>query len=169
MPQSAEVIELPIARTRYAAADRPPRNWPGYALIACGVALVPWLVVLATGVPATGTAPHWNVAWVGLDSMEAVGLVVTGRLTLRNSPRRVPFAAATAMLLVCDAWFDTTTATGAAFAAAILMAVTAELPLAAACATLALRGFSVPQAAASVTPIRNRVPAPAPKTSAPCA
>jgi hypothetical protein len=149
MSRSADVIELPVPRTpadRPAARDRPRRPWPGYVLVLCGVALVPWLVVLATGLPGTATAPHWTVAWVGLDSMEAVGLVATGFLTLRRSARRVPVAAATAMLLVCDAWFDTTTSSGSAVGTALLMAFTAELPLAAVCAVLAVRGFPRPGA-----------------------
>jgi len=49
-------------------------------------------------------------------------------------------AAATATLLVVDAWFDTTTASqGGNFATAVAMALGAELPLAALCGRLALR------------------------------
>jgi hypothetical protein len=147
MSQTADVIPLPVPRPRAdgaAARDRPRRPRSGYLLVVCGVALLPWLVVLATGLPTTATAPHRTVAWVGLDAMEAVGLIATGVLTLRRSPRRTAVAAATAMLLVCDAWFDTTTSTGPAFATAVLMAATAELPLAVVCAALALRGAPVP-------------------------
>ncbi|WP_225844705.1 hypothetical protein [Streptomyces sp. HPF1205] len=150
MPRTADVIELFVPHPpadRPAARDRPRRPWPGYALVVCGVALVPWLVVLATGLPSTATAPHWTVAWVGLDAMEAAGLIATGFLTLRGSARRAPVAAATATLLVCDAWFDTTTSSGAGFGTAVLMAVAAELPLAVVCAVLALRAARGPLAA----------------------
>lgn len=141
LPAIAEVIELPAPRSSPRTAARPvphTRRWPGYALIACGVALVPWLVALAVNLPSTAATPHWTVAWVGLDSMEAAALIATGVLTLRRSPRRAALAGATAMLLVVDAWFDMTTASGGDFTAALIMALTAELPLAAACATLAL-------------------------------
>jgi hypothetical protein len=134
-PQHSEL--LPTAPTSTPTASR--RRWPGYALVACGLALLPWLVVLATGLPATASAPHWTVAWVGLDAMEAAGLISTGLLTLRRHPARSVAAAATAMLLLVDAWFDVTTSTGTDFTIALLMALLAELPLAAACGTLAVR------------------------------
>ena len=157
LPQLAEVIHLPASRSTApkapvqpavpadapharAARDSPPRRWPGYVLVACGVALVPWLVVLAVGLPTTATASHWALAWVGLDSMEALGLIATGVLTLRRDQRRPVVAAATAMLLVVDAWFDVTTAAaGSDFGSALAMALGAELPLALICAALALR------------------------------
>ncbi|MET8127810.1 hypothetical protein ABZV67_15230 [Streptomyces sp. NPDC005065] len=106
----------------------------GWLLVVCGLVLLPWLYVLATGLPDTATAAHWRVAWVGLDALEAAGLIATGVL-------RHPLAAtATATLLVIDAWFDTTTAAaGSDLATAVAMALCAELPLAALCAWLALR------------------------------
>jgi len=96
-------------------------------------------VVLATGLPSTASAPHWTLAWVGLDAMEAVGLIGTGVLTLRRHPLRSAAAAATAMLLAVDAWFDITTSTGSDLTIAVLMALLAELPLTAVCATLAVK------------------------------
>jgi hypothetical protein len=152
-PRLAEIIELPVPRDAPAGGDavadgdaardaeggRPARRWPAYILVACGVALVPWLVVLALTLPSTASTPHWMAAWVGLDAMEAAGLVTTGLLTLRRHPLRVASAAATAMLLVVDAWFDVATSTGSDLTVALLMAGTAELPLAATCAALAIR------------------------------
>ncbi|SFF84795.1 hypothetical protein SAMN05216251_13212 [Actinacidiphila alni] len=121
----------------------PPR-WAGHALLACGLALVPWLVVLAVTLPSASTASggHWATAWVGLDAFEAAGLIATGVLATRRARLLPPAAAATAMLLVTDAWFDTTTAApGQDFAVALAMALAAELPLAAACAVLAVRAL----------------------------
>lgn len=104
-------------------------------LVGLGLVLVPWLGVLA----ASGA---WN--WVGLDSLEAAGLVVTGLLLRRADPRHCLTAAGTAMLLLTDAWFDVTTAApGQALTTALAMALLAELPLACLCARLALR--SLPQ------------------------
>ncbi|GAA4216334.1 hypothetical protein [Actinocatenispora rupis] len=112
----------------------------GRLLVACGLALLPWLYVLATGLPATATAAHWPIAWVGLDTLEALGLIATGLLAARDDRRYALTAAATATLLVVDAWFDTTTAaTGGDFATAVAMALGAELPLATLCVRLALR------------------------------
>ncbi|MCW2869942.1 hypothetical protein [Actinacidiphila oryziradicis] len=102
-------------------ARRPPRR-VGYALIACGLALLP------------------------LDALEALCLITTGLLTLRRDPRHALVATATAMLLVVDAWFDTTTAAqGSDLVTALAMAVGAELPLAALCTVLAVR--ALPRAA----------------------
>lgn len=115
----------------------------GWLLDACGLALLPWLYVLATGLPANATAEHWPIAWVGLDALEALGLIATGLLAARGDRRHALAAAATATLLVVDAWFDTTTAApGGDFAAALAMALGAELPLAALCGRLALRALS---------------------------
>ncbi|MFE2421847.1 hypothetical protein [Streptomyces hokutonensis] len=118
----------------------------GWLLGGCGFALLPWLYVLATGLPDTATAAHWPVAWVGLDALEAAGLIATGVLAARGDRRYVLTATATATLLVVDAWFDTTTAAaGGDLAAAATMALGAELPLAALCAWLALRAPGRPR------------------------
>lgn len=126
---------------------RPARGMrrAGWLLVACGLGLLPWLYVLATGLPATATAAHWPVAWVGLDALEALGLIATGLLAARGDRRHALAAAATATLLVVDAWFDTTTAApGGDFATAAAMALGAELPLAALCGRLALRVLGRP-------------------------
>ncbi|MEU2621936.1 hypothetical protein ABZ642_27990 [Streptomyces sp. NPDC007157] len=139
----AEVIPL----HEEAEEPRPARGMrrAGWLLVACGLALLPWLYVLATGLPATATAAHWPVAWVGLDALEALGLIATGLLAARGDRRDALAAAATATLLVVDAWFDTTTAApGGDFASAVAMALGAELPLAALCGRLALRALSRP-------------------------
>ncbi|WP_329131822.1 hypothetical protein OG552_11290 [Streptomyces sp. NBC_01476] len=136
-----------------ATPARTRRRWPGYALAACGVALLPWLYVLATNLPPTASAPHWATAWVGLDAMEAAGLIATGLLMVRRHPLRAAAAGATGTLLVVDAWFDVMTSTGSAFTTALVMACTAELPLAAVCVTVAIR---VSSAAARAEPAVRR-------------
>jgi hypothetical protein len=80
---------------------------------------------------------------VGLDMMEALGLVTTGVLLRLRDERRCLTAAATAALLVVDAWFDVTTSTpGADHLTALLLAVFLEIPIASLCAALALRTVS---------------------------
>ncbi|MER7788121.1 hypothetical protein [Streptomyces sp. NPDC097640] len=138
----------------YAPTARPARNarapWAARAtrttravesvLLVSGAALVPWLVVLTTTLPPTAQVGRWNVAWAGLDALEALGLVATGLLRRRGDGRHRLTAAATCALLVVDAWFDTVTAApGAELATALAMAVCAELPLAVVCAALALK------------------------------
>jgi hypothetical protein len=138
--RDAEVIRL------YGEAAQPavPRRMrrAGCLLMMCGLVLLPWLYVLATSLPATATASHWPVAWVGLDALEAAGLIATGVLAALDDRRHALTAAATATLLVVDAWFDTTTAAaGRDLATAVAMAVCVELPLAVLCAALAVRAL----------------------------
>ena len=100
-------------------------------LTAAGLALVPWMFALAW---VAGAHP---VAWIGLDAMEATGLVGTGLLLARCDRRRVAVAPATAVLLTVDAWFDVLTAGPGAVLVALLMAACLELPLAALCTAVA--------------------------------
>ena len=119
---------------------RPRGRGVAAVLLAAGAALTPWLVVLGATLPATTTVRHWPLAWVGLDALEALGLLTTGALLLLDDPRARQAAAATGTLLLADAWFDVTTAAaGSEFAVALAMAVCAELPLAVACARIAMR------------------------------
>jgi hypothetical protein len=117
--------------------DSPTARRLGRALVAAGAALVPWMAGLAV------LGVRWRTAWVGLDTLEALGLVTTG-LLLRRGDRRCSLAAAvTATLLVVDAWFDTTTASpGLDRLTAVAAAGFLELPLAAVCAVLAARTFA---------------------------
>jgi hypothetical protein len=116
--------------------------WLAGGLTAGGLGLIPWLVVLATYLPATTRAWGWATAWVGLDSLEVLGLISTGVLLLRRDSRYRLTAVATATLLLVDAWFDiTTSAPGAARAVAIAMAMGLELPVSVLCAALASRGY----------------------------
>jgi hypothetical protein len=113
-----------------------------FALVAAGLAMIPWLFVLALALPATTTAGHWNAAWTGLDGMEALGLLGTGLLLRRGDARAALTAACTATLLVVDAWFDLLTAApGADRLLAAVMAGCAELPLAVLCGVIAVRRF----------------------------
>lgn len=119
---------------------RPWQRYLGWALTGAGAAMIPWLFVLAGELPAQTTAVHWNVVWIGLDSLEAAGLASTGLLLRRRDARAGLTAAATATLLAVDAWFDVlTSAPGADRAVAIAMAAGAEVPIAALCAFLAVR------------------------------
>lgn len=116
--------------------------WLAAAFLAGGAGLIPWLMVLATCLPASTRAWNWSTAWTGLDSLEALGLLSTGALLIRRDARYCLTAAATAALLLVDAWFDITTAApGSGRILAIAMAVGLELPTAAVCGALAARGL----------------------------
>ncbi|MEV5012748.1 hypothetical protein [Streptomyces sp. NPDC055692] len=117
------------------------QRWASTALVVAGLALLPWLLVLAGYLPGGSGPVQWTTAWVGLDALESLGLVVTGLLLARGDTRRCLTAAATATLLVTDAWLDTTTASAGEAGAALAMAFCAELPLAAVCALVACRAL----------------------------
>jgi hypothetical protein len=138
-PRPAGAAPRPAAAPRRIAVRRLTQllfsqRFLGLGLLASGLGLVPWLAELAVTLP-----PATRVAWVGLDSLEALGLIVTGILVRRGDRRRALTAAATAMLLLIDAWFDVTTSSGGGLIEAIAMAMLAEVPMAAICAAIAWR------------------------------
>ncbi|MCR8575391.1 hypothetical protein [Streptomyces sp. Isolate_219] len=111
------------------------RRRQGRILTGAGLILLPWLGYLAGTLP-----PAEAVAWVALDALEAVALLVTGTRLLRGDSRHRAPAAAAAVLLLADACLDLATAApGTELATAVAMAVGAELPLAGLCAALATR------------------------------
>jgi hypothetical protein len=118
-----------VTETSEAAALTP--QWVAPVYLGLAVLLVPWIVYLGVVLPDHTTSSHWDVAWVGFDAMEFVGLVVTAWLAYRRSPWVAISATATAALLIVDAWFDVTTAAGWNLVQAICTAVLLELPLAA--------------------------------------
>jgi hypothetical protein len=112
-----------------APRPRAARVWLGRALVTAGLGMIPWLVVLAVILPASTRAAHWPAAWIGLDSMEGLGLLATGLLLLRRDNRCSLTAAVTAALVLTDAWFDVTTAgAGPALVTAVAMAACVEIP-----------------------------------------
>jgi hypothetical protein len=128
---------------RVAARKRTPRSaksWLGRGVLIAGLAMIPWVFILACSLPPAIRVTHWSIAWAGLDALEALGLMTTGvALIGRYSWLCLP-AAVTATLLVIDAWFDiTTSAPGPAATVAVAMAVFPELPMAGLCAVLAIR------------------------------
>jgi hypothetical protein len=126
-----------VAPRRLTARRLFSQRFLGLGILASGIGLVPWLAVLAVTLPSAT-----RDAWVGLDSLEALGLIATGLLVLRGDRRRCLAATATATLLLIDAWFDVTTATaGSALAESVAMAVLAEIPMAVICATIAWRSL----------------------------
>lgn len=116
----------------------------GPVLICCGLLLVPWLLYLSIELPNTARARNWSLMWTGVDVAEAVGLILTGILQWRRTPRRALPAAFTSALLAIDAWVDvTTSAPGHAKLMSVIMAAGVEVPAAIACLVLAVSTFPV--------------------------
>ena len=111
-------------------AELAPR-WTAPVYLVLAVLLVPWIVYLGLELPERTTSSHWDIAWVGFDAMEFAALALTGWAAYRRSTWVEVAATAAAVLLIVDAWFDVTTATGAwNMTQAIILGVGIELPLA---------------------------------------
>jgi hypothetical protein len=101
-------------------------------LTAASAGLVPWIVLLALTLPHRYIAGHWTLTWVGFDTFLLAGLALTAWLAWRRRQAVMISAFITGALLVCDAWFDITTASGRIdMITAVVSAVVLELPLAA--------------------------------------
>ena len=115
-----------------------PRRWAGALLAALGVGLVPWSLWLGLSLPSRKVADHWDLAWAGFDMFLAASLLATAVTLMRRSALLEAFAAATAALLVADAWFDIATASSSKERwFAVSLGLVGELPLAAVCVVLA--------------------------------
>lgn len=94
--------------------------------------LAAWCGVLAVTLPATATANHWSLTWVGLDAGEGAGAALTAVLIRRRSRYAALSSTTAAGFLLADAWFDLCTApTGSAQLVSVLQAAGLEIPLAA--------------------------------------
>jgi len=127
--------QVPIPPSAPATAPR----WASHLLLGLGAVLVPWTLWLAATLPERHVARNFDIAWSGFDVALALTLIATGAGLLRGATWTQGAAAAAATLLVCDAWFDVlTSAPGTERMTAVAMAVLAELPVAVACAMIAL-------------------------------
>jgi hypothetical protein len=115
------------------------RNWPAAILAAAAVGLIPWAIALGQMLPSRHVADHWDAAWTGFDIILALSLLATAYAHLRRRDLSRGLAAISGTMLLCDAWFDVlTSSTGTDLEIAILLALLAELPLAAVCFLLAI-------------------------------
>lgn len=111
-------------------------RWAGPAFALFSLVLLPWTVYLGYSLPARQVSPHYDVAWAGFDVMLLTALASTAYFALRRSRHLATAAAATATLLVVDAWFDVMTSPRDQLAGSLTLALLIELPLASVCAWL---------------------------------
>ena len=111
----------------------PPR-WVAYLLIIVAVCLGPWTLYLTYTLPSRHVTSHYDLAWVGFDIALALAFAATGWCAYRATKWLAPAATVTGTMLLCDAWFDVITSSGAGERLeAMLEAGFAEVPLAALC------------------------------------
>jgi hypothetical protein len=130
------VEAAPEAENTVLTDDARVVRWTGPLFAVFSVILLPWTVYLALSLPGRQVSAHYNAAWAGFDVMLLVVLASTGYFALRRSRYLATTAAATAALLVVDAWFDVITSPPNQVPESVLLAVAVELPLAAVCAWL---------------------------------
>jgi hypothetical protein len=72
--------------------------------------LVPWTAYLGVSLPNRYVARHWTLTWVGFDVVLIVMFGSTAVLGLLRRQLVVVTAFSSGVLLLCDTWFDITTA-----------------------------------------------------------
>jgi hypothetical protein len=103
----------------------------GWLLVVAALVLLGWTIYLGSSLHGQLEVRDRQVAWVGVDLMQVTGLIATGVLVARRRPLASPVAAASATLILLDAWFDVTTSQGGVnLYVALLMALVVELPAA---------------------------------------
>lgn len=113
-------------------------RWVVPFFAAAALVLVPWIIVLATRLPATHAAPHWNLTWAGFDVALTLLLIAVAAAAWQRSPWLEGAATGAAALLLADAWFDVTTSSpGIELGVSLAEALLAELPIAILCLLLA--------------------------------
>ncbi|MFF7986278.1 hypothetical protein ACFZDK_45450 [Streptomyces sp. NPDC007901] len=119
----ADRRDLPADRRRKHTAE---------LLAACAACLIPWTVMLGVTLPSSRHVHEWRLTWVGFDMLLIMALASTALLAWRRSRSVILYAHATAVLLICDTWFDISLDAGTeeVWTAGGLALVT-ELPLAA--------------------------------------
>ncbi|HEX3330557.1 MAG TPA: hypothetical protein VHS27_11595 [Gaiellales bacterium] len=116
----------------------PVPRWVAPFFLVVGIGLVLWTIWIAYDLPRRHVARHWDVAWAGFDVMMAALLLVTAYGAARRAVWLQSAAAASATMLVCDAWFDiVTSGRGADLAMSLASGIFIELPLAVICVWVA--------------------------------
>jgi hypothetical protein len=101
------------------------------SLLAVGLlALVAWTIYLNWRLPKVYVSDHWRVAWVGLDVIEVIALLLTTWAAFARRVVLVIFATAGATAFALDAWFDVTTARSGDFRQSLFTALLVEIPAA---------------------------------------
>jgi hypothetical protein len=135
LPGGSPIESLEAALGMVPARQRVPLpRWLGPLAVCCLVGMLPWIVYLGLTLPPRARAEHYDVAWLGFDCAMWGVLAALAVFALRHHPAAGPVAAIAAAMLVIDAWFDVTTSHGDDFVISLVLAVTAEVPLAIICA-----------------------------------
>jgi hypothetical protein len=87
------------------------------------VFMIPWIVYLGFTLPESYTVRDWPLTWLGFDSLLVAFMAATAILTWLHRQVLVLPAFTTGVLLLCDAWFDVTTASPGELPSAVITAL----------------------------------------------
>jgi hypothetical protein len=123
-------LQRPIGEVMSAAHPKRLRR-AHLSLMTGGVVfMIPWIIYLAFSLPRTHEVRNWPLIWVGFDCLLVLFMAATAILAWLHRHLLVFSAFTTGILLLCDAWFDVTTAAPDELRTAILTAVLGGVPLA---------------------------------------
>lgn len=127
--------ELMLALTRLSNADRPAtpagmRRRRLVLVITSSVLLVPWTIYIGSTVPDRYVVHTWTLTWTGFDIVLTLIFAATAVLGLLRRQLVVLAAFTAGVLLLCDAWFDVTTANAEDRLTSIAGAALLEVPVA---------------------------------------
>jgi len=108
-------------------------RWTGPMFALFSVCMLPWIIYIGVSLPSRQLSPNYDIAWAGFDVLLACGLATSAYFALRRSRYLSAAAAATATLLVVDAWFDCMTTPADSRWESIAFCFLVELPLAGVC------------------------------------
>lgn len=132
-------LKRPIAELLPAEqATRLHRAWLGF-MIGGTIVLIPWIVYLAFALPRDYLVHDWPATWIGFDLLLLAFMAATIVLGMLRRQMLLLAAFGTALLLICDAWFDLLTAGPNDIWISVLTVALGNLPLAALLITGTLR------------------------------
>ena len=123
-------LERPLAELRPRGFTATLRQTHLGLMTGGAVFMIPWIVYLGFTLPQNYTVRDWPLTWLGFDSLLVVFMAATAILTWLHRQLLVLPAFTTGILLICDAWFDISTASPGELRSAVLTAVLGGLPLA---------------------------------------
>jgi hypothetical protein len=131
-PETVRTEQIEGTLTKELRPTRVVPRWDGWLVNAAGAAMLPWVAGLSFVLPTRHEAAHYGASWVGFDLGLCAMLLRTGWLAQKGREHIELSAAITGTLLLVDAWFDVVTADSRhEFTIALILALGAELPLAA--------------------------------------
>jgi hypothetical protein len=123
-------LAIPVSELVDPADLRRMRRLRLGVIIGGSIVMIPWIIYLSVALPERYVAHNWDVTWVGFDVLLVGFMLATAVLGYLRRQLLLLTAFTTGVLLICDAWFDLTTAGPDDFWLSAATAALLEVPLA---------------------------------------